>query len=158
MEFVDRIEEQQRLIKTLNSEKAYFCRGIWQTKQNVPPNQPVGKRDRSDISGRHCPQFQWTITKSILAITYHFNRLIIHIRQKNISYFPLHWTFSYLFLIFMNSVTVSQYCFLFCGRGCQSGSGLLRTASSQFPSFTNLQSIVQEDNSFIGFKKYISIK
>ena len=56
MEFVDRIEEQQRLIKTLNSEKPTFV-VVYGTKQNVPPNQPVGKRDRSDISGRHCPQF-----------------------------------------------------------------------------------------------------
>jgi len=51
MEFVDRVEEQQRLIKTLNSEKPTFIVVYGSANGTCPPNQFVGKRDRSDISG-----------------------------------------------------------------------------------------------------------
>ena len=50
MEFVDRVEEQQRLIKTLNSEKPTFIVVYGSANGTCPPNQFVGKRDRSDIS------------------------------------------------------------------------------------------------------------
>ncbi len=57
MEFVDRIEEQQRLIKTLNSEKPTFVVVYGRPNRTCHQISLLAKRDRSDISGRHCPQF-----------------------------------------------------------------------------------------------------
>ena len=51
MEFVDRIEEQQRLIKTLNCEKPTFIVVYGRANGTCPPNLFVGKRGRSGISG-----------------------------------------------------------------------------------------------------------
>lgn len=51
MEFVDRIEEQPRLIKTLNCEKPTFIVVYGRANGTCPPNQFVGKRGRSGISG-----------------------------------------------------------------------------------------------------------
>ena len=56
MEFVDRIEEQQRLIKTLNSEKPTFVVVYGRPNRTCHQISLLAK-DRSDISGRHCPQF-----------------------------------------------------------------------------------------------------
>lgn len=50
MEFVDRIEEQPRLIKTLNCEKPTFIVVYGRANGTCPPNQFVGKRGRSGIS------------------------------------------------------------------------------------------------------------
>ena len=44
MEFVDKIEEQQRLIKTLNNEKPTFIMVYGRPNGTCPPNQFVGKR------------------------------------------------------------------------------------------------------------------
>ena len=57
MEFVDRIEEQQRLIKTLNSEKPTFVVVYGRPNRTCHQISLLAKEYRSDISGRHCPQF-----------------------------------------------------------------------------------------------------